>query len=100
MLIASREEAPSGSIADALGKNTAHQMRIERASVDYQHLLVAPIASIARDDPQRALALLCQPVDSLGDMVEQLASRQELVTNRGLMELATVMPKEFSRFLT
>lgn len=33
--------------------------------------------------------MLCQPLDSPGDVVEQLASRQELVTNRGIMELAT-----------
>ncbi len=57
----------------------------------YRHLLAGPyrIYRAHRDDPQRALALLCQPLDSPGDVVEQLASRQELVTNRGIMELAT-----------
>ena len=58
----------------------------------YRHLLAGPyrIYRAHRDDPQRALALLCQPLDSPGDVVEQLASRQELVTNRGIMELAQI----------
>jgi hypothetical protein len=49
------------------------------------------IASTARTvtNPHRALGLLCRPLDSPGDVVEQLASRQELVTNRGIIELAT-----------
>jgi len=57
----------------------------------YRHLLAGPyrIYRAHRDDPRRALALLCQPVSSPGDVVEQLASRQELVTNRGIMGLAT-----------
>ena len=57
----------------------------------YRHLLAGPyrIYRAHRDDPQRVMALLCQPLDSPGDVVEQLASRQELVTNPGIMELAT-----------
>jgi hypothetical protein len=57
----------------------------------YRHLLAGPyrIYRAHRDEPRRALALLCQPVDAPGDVVEQLASRQELVTNRGIMGLAT-----------
>jgi len=57
----------------------------------YRHLLAGPyrIYRAHRDDPKRALALLCQPLDSPGDIVEQIASRQELVTNRGIMGLAT-----------
>ena len=33
--------------------------------------------------------MLCQPLDSPGDVVEQLASRQELVTNPGIIGLVT-----------
>lgn len=57
----------------------------------YRHLLAGPyrIYRSHRDNPKRALGLLCQPLDSPGDLVEQLAARQELVTNRGIMELAT-----------
>ena len=35
------------------------------------------------------MALLCQPVNLPGDVVEQLASRQEVVTNPGILDLAT-----------
>jgi hypothetical protein len=57
----------------------------------YRHLLGGPyrIYRAHRDDPKRALALLCQPLETPGDVVEQLASRQELVTNRGIVALAT-----------
>ncbi len=57
----------------------------------YRHLLGGPyrIYRAHRDDPKRAMALLCQPLNTPGEVVEQIASRQELVTNRGIMELAT-----------
>ncbi|MBI2949004.1 MAG: hypothetical protein HYY23_15290 [Verrucomicrobia bacterium] len=57
----------------------------------YRHLLAGPyrIYRAHRERPERALALLCQPLDSPGDVVEQLASRQEVVTNPGILELAT-----------
>ena len=49
----------------------------------YRHLLGGPyrIYRAHRDNPKRAMALLCQPVNLPGDVVEQLASRQEVVTN-------------------
>jgi hypothetical protein len=57
----------------------------------YRHLLAGPwrIYRTHRDDPQRAAVVLCQPVHTPGDLVEQLASRQELVTNRALLAAAT-----------
>ena len=57
----------------------------------YRHLLGGPyrIYRAHRDDPRRAMALLCQPMDLPGDVVEQLASRQEVVTNPGILDLAT-----------
>jgi hypothetical protein len=57
----------------------------------YRHLLAGPyrIYKAHRENPQRALVLLCQPIESPGDVVEQLASRQEVVTNPGILELAT-----------
>lgn len=57
----------------------------------YRHLLGGPyrIYRAHRDNPKRAMALLCQPLNSPGEIVEQIASRQELVTNRGIVELAT-----------
>jgi len=57
----------------------------------YRHLLAGPyrVYRAHRDDPARALVVLCQPLDTPGDVVEQLASRQELITNRGIVGLAT-----------
>ena len=59
----------------------------------YRHLLASPyrIYRTHRDHPERALAVLCQPLNKPGDIVEQLASRQEIVTNRAVMEMATKM---------
>jgi hypothetical protein len=57
----------------------------------YRHLLAGPylIYRAHRDDPERALVLLCGPLDRPGDIVEQLASRQEIVTNKAVLETAT-----------
>jgi len=57
----------------------------------YRHLLLGPylIVRAHRDDPERAIAMLCNPLWKPGEIVEQLASRKELVTNRGVVELAT-----------
>jgi hypothetical protein len=57
----------------------------------YRHLLLGPylIYRAHRDNPERALALLSKPPHVIDDIVGQLASRQEMVTNRGVMELAT-----------
>ncbi len=57
----------------------------------YRHLLAGPyrIYKTFRDAPETALALLCTPVDRPGDIVEQLSSRQELVTNLSVMQIAT-----------
>jgi len=57
----------------------------------YRHLIAGPysIYRAHRDDPRRALALLCQKPGRPGDLVEQLASRQEIVTNPALLTFAT-----------
>lgn len=57
----------------------------------YRHLLLGPylIYSAHRDDPSRAMALLCQPVHQPGELVEQLASRQLLITCRAVVGAAT-----------
>jgi hypothetical protein len=59
----------------------------------YRHLLAGPyrIFRAHRRAPERALAVLCQPLSKPGDLVEQLASRQELVTNTAVMEVATAL---------
>lgn len=57
----------------------------------YRHLLLGPylIVRAHRDNSERAIAMLCNPLWKPGEIVEQLASRKELVTNRGVVELAT-----------
>ncbi len=57
----------------------------------YRHLVAGPffIYQAHRDQPARAMALLCQPPGKPGDVVEQLASRQEIVTNKAIMAVAT-----------
>jgi hypothetical protein len=57
----------------------------------YRHLVAGPYALYRahRDDPRRALAVLCQKPGRPGDVVEQLASRQQIVTNPAVMQVAT-----------
>jgi hypothetical protein len=57
----------------------------------YRHLVAGPyhIYRAHRDRPTRALAVLCQKPGRPGDLVEQLASRQEIVTNATIMQVAT-----------
>jgi len=57
----------------------------------YRHLLAGPyrIYKAHCEKPEVALALLCSKLHSPGDIVEQLASRQELVTNEAVMQVAT-----------
>ena len=59
----------------------------------YRHLLLGPflIVRAHRDQPERAIAMLCNPLWKPGEIVEQLASRKELVTNRAVVELATIL---------
>lgn len=57
----------------------------------YRHLLLGPylIFEAHRDDPNRAQVLLCKPPHIIDDIVAQLASRYEYVTNPGIVGLAT-----------
>jgi hypothetical protein len=57
----------------------------------YRHLLLGPylVFRAHHSQPERALILLCQPLHSPGDIVEQLVSRQELVTNPVIVRVAT-----------
>lgn len=57
----------------------------------YRHLLAGPysIFRAHRQNPPAVRALLCTPPHKPGELVEQLSSRQELVTNAAVMEAAT-----------
>lgn len=59
----------------------------------YKHLLASPWRTYRthHDNPQRALVLLCGPLYPPLAGSEEILSRQELVTNRGAVELATRM---------
>ena len=59
----------------------------------YRHLLAGPyrIYQANRDDPARAMILLYGPLHTLGHFSYQIASRQELMTNKAVLELATDM---------
>lgn len=57
----------------------------------YRHLFAGPWAIFRAhsEKPDRALAVLCQAPGRPGDVVEQLASRQEIVTSPAVMEVAS-----------
>jgi hypothetical protein len=57
----------------------------------YRHLLAGPylIYKAFRDDPSQAAILLAGRVEAPGEIVEQLASRQEIIQNKALVEAAT-----------
>jgi hypothetical protein len=57
----------------------------------YRHLLAGPyrVFRAHRDAPERAAILLCPPVSTPGDVVEQLVARQELITNPIVVQVAT-----------
>ena len=57
----------------------------------YRHLLAGPyrIYYFHHKNPEGAMALLCGEIHKQGDLIEQLASRQELITNRHLIEAVT-----------
>jgi hypothetical protein len=58
---------------------------------DHRHLLAGPfrIYRLYRENPGEAAVLLCNAPDKPGDFPEQLASRQEFLTNRAIIGAAT-----------
>lgn len=59
----------------------------------YRHLLAGPyrIYRAHKDDPGRAMAVLATVVERPGEVVEQFASRQELIINPNLMTAITTL---------
>ena len=57
----------------------------------YRHLLAGPerIYRTHADDPQVTMAVLAQPPHRPGDLAEQLSARQERISNRTVMAVAT-----------
>ncbi len=56
----------------------------------YRHLIAAPYR-VYRSHGDNARLLLLDPVDNLGDIWEQLASRQEIITNLGILGAAALL---------
>jgi hypothetical protein len=59
----------------------------------YRHLLFGPylLFKAFRDDPDSAKIVLCGRVDTPGDFVGQLASRQDIVQNKAVIAAATAL---------
>ncbi len=57
----------------------------------YRHMLAGPyqIYRAHRDNPNRARALLCGPVQQQGELLAQIASRPSLVTSKAVVGAAT-----------
>lgn len=57
----------------------------------HRHLVAGPVRLYLTHGPDTARLLLAQPVHVLGDVTEQLASRQYIASNRGLMQAAALL---------
>jgi len=57
----------------------------------YRHLLLGPylIFRAHSDNPKRAMALLCQPLHIIDDIIAQLAAYQEIISNKTIIQMAT-----------
>jgi len=75
------------------GERARHIPDVENFQRYYRHLLLGPFAIYRAhaDAPTRARGVLMTQVNAPGDVVEQLASRQELITNRSVMSAVTTL---------
>lgn len=73
------------------GKYNRHIAEVSNWQKRHRHLLLSPflIFRTHKDQPDRALSLLWQPVDKPGDVVTQITERQQYWSNRGIVEAAT-----------
>jgi hypothetical protein len=73
------------------GEKARYLLEPLKARRYYKHLLAGPylIYRAHRDNQMRALAFLFGPLSELSEFVNQLASKQELVTNKSLLAAVT-----------
>jgi hypothetical protein len=73
------------------GERARHIPQMTNFQRFYRHLLLNPLMVYRAhvDHLDEVMGLLVNEVSSPGDISEQLASRQELITNRGVLGLAT-----------
>ncbi len=71
--------------------NARYILNIEDFRKYYRHLLAGPyyVYKAHQDHPEIARVLLCNPLNIPGELAEQIASRQERVTNSSVVEAAT-----------
>jgi len=75
------------------GSPARYVPRLDDARRVYRHRLLGPyvIFRLHRDDPYRALCVLCQPLVKPGQLVERLASRPRLVASPASIGVATIL---------
>jgi hypothetical protein len=75
------------------GKYNRHIAQVDDWLKRHRHLLLSPflIMRAHRDQPDRALALLCQTVSKPGNVVLQIAERQEYWSNRSIVAATTAL---------
>lgn len=59
----------------------------------YRHALLGAyvVFRAHKDDPRRAMALLYQPLHIIDDIIAQLAAYQEIISNKSLIAMATLL---------
>ena len=82
---------PKGKTGDRKPGNIARWVPSTHAFRYYRHLLAGPYMTYKafKDDPNRAAIVLCGPLYSPGEIVEQLTSSQEFIQNRAIIEADT-----------
>jgi hypothetical protein len=65
--------------------------RLDSSLRYYRHLLLGPylVYKVHSEDPHRAMCILCQPIHTPGDVVEQIVARPQLVTSPAVVGAAT-----------
>jgi hypothetical protein len=82
---------PDHSEGRKVGENARYIPEVANYQRYYRHLLAGPyrIFRAHKDHIERASVLLCGPVHSPGEIVEQMVARQEVITNANAVALAT-----------
>lgn len=84
---------PDGHGRRKAGERARYIPAVSNYQKYYRHLLAGPyrVFRAHRDNPDRASVLLCGPLSKPGEIVEQLLSRQEIITNPNAVALATAI---------
>ncbi len=74
-----------------IGERARYIPELDNYKRYYRHLLLGPylIYRTHKDNPERAMALLCGPLNKISEVDSQIAATQALITNKSVVELAT-----------